>query len=345
MLPNDSGDIPREKSTRSGGLESGVRERPPASVDYAVSPAPEPQLGLSSAASGGGSITQGPVFITAPEESPFAALTNMILPDEVEVFLSQLLGKMGFRLSHEVAVEEFSEERHQFTLVTNDHIVRILMNIPDTILSSASRMNRTALKDVIEICAGQYTKDVKLFLFHESPPHTFYDLVLEEMKNQEGILIQFIPFIKFRDIKGWSEALQRRSITNQLQLEFIPSSLETKDKTPGKPRVSEITFTEMNRLADILTSISTFSDSHPGRRTMVESAGLGDLLKSIDVDDVPSQVAQKLIIAFVKKGIVEETGQYAIKMFLDYIIEAVPELPTDHKQYIDSFLEKYDFEP
>jgi hypothetical protein len=169
------------------------------------------------------------------------ALKDMRLPDEYTGILSPCLQSFGFALQHADVMEEISGEQHHFTLVTNGRENRYLFRIQDQILSNPTRMNRVALKDVLEVFINRFGAETKFFIFHETPPNTMYKYVFHELEKQKSISISFISFTEIRDLRNLVESLQWKIMRIHLSLEEVSHIV-----TPA-PEVSRKTLADLER--------------------------------------------------------------------------------------------------
>jgi hypothetical protein len=158
-------------------------------------------------------------------EDPFMALKDMHLPEEYTAILSPCLQSFGFLVQHADVMEEISGEQHRFTLVTNGRDNRYLFHIQDQILSNPSRMNRVALKDVLEVFTNRFGAETRFFVFHETPPNAMYKYVFHELEKQKGISISFISFTEIRDLRNLVESLQWKILRIHLSLEEVSQNV------------------------------------------------------------------------------------------------------------------------
>ena len=242
-------------------------------------------------------------FVEAPEVSPIEVLYDMRLPQEDVNLMSLTLENLGFRIEESKVQEIFSGDEHKFSLVTNDVTRRFLLRIPDQILASPSRNNRGALLQVLDLFIENFGESVKLYILHVNTPHVLYPVVLNDLCDQKGISVEFVPVNNYlNDLRQMNDPRVREQVLKQVfSLDVHPL-----DEVSAKPQVKEISFTEIDKLAKIVASLPNFQDDVTNRRVLVETAGLESVVGDFKYDRTPKTVAWELISKFIQYGVVAD---------------------------------------
>jgi hypothetical protein len=281
--------------------------------------------------------------LQASEISPFEMLFDMGLDATYVDLLGSSLQTLGFTIEDSIVVEEISSDTHHFTLVSRPgRERRFLIRVPDIILANANRLNRAALKEVIELFADNFGEGVYVIIFHEQPPNAVFDIVMKESARQRGLIIDWVPFSKIRDLQSLGQGIRMKLVQDILQLEPVGAAPFSTPVVPPKPNISAIPSREIDRLTDILASRPNFIDDKTHRRVLVESSGLEKIAENFNFDRGSKDVAFDLIQIVLHFGTVPETGLHAIQMFLQTVNEQ-DDLPSTDREYINDILSKYDF--
>lgn len=341
--------IPEETPQRDAGtatmttmVETQERVAPPS-----AEPSQKPPVGKSSESLKPIVETQNQpqtsYIVQAPEISPFETLFDMSLEASYVDLLATSLQSLGFTIGSSVVIEEISSDTHQFTLVSRqDQERRFLIRVPDIILANANRLNRAALKEVIELFADTFGQGVNLIIFHEEPPNAVFDIVMKESARQRGISIGWVPFSKIRDLQPLGQGIRMKLVQDILRIEAKPQAPVSLQPLQNKPNISAIQSLEIDRLTDIVASRPNFIDDKTHRRVLVESSGLEKIAENFNFDRGSKDVAFDLIQIILHIGLVPETGLHAIQMFLQTVSEQ-EDLPLSDRDFINSILNKYHF--
>lgn len=257
-------------------------------------------------------------------------LTEMMLLDDDLQRIRPVLEKLGFAVDDDhidqVVGRETTEFR--FTLIRNV-TMRVVLRLPDEILTVSNRENRLALNEVRDLFLVRFGRGTTLYIFHDSNPHGLHKNLMEgEWPEKYGIKSKFIPMSDLRDIE-------------EMQLEdrkaYLRRTLDLDDQPAGpvqKPAADAMTPQEMGKLADILASLPEFRDEGPrGRRVLVQRAGLLDFAKSFDFNGTPKTVAGDLVLELRDRGLgaLVET------------IKGLEDLPSEKREFVAKLLESYSF--
>lgn len=116
-------------------------------------------------------------FSDAAPELRTAALDSQIV-DAIQPGLMHL----RFRIETRQVTEHDGAARRgaEYTLINNDRINRVVLHLPDSVLTNYTERFRRSLRDVRDVLQREFKKNWELFICHDSSPHEAYVSIVEK---------------------------------------------------------------------------------------------------------------------------------------------------------------------
>lgn len=307
---------------------------------------------LSSAPSGGGAaerltpsaenLVPGPLrLVRAP-----AALTEVALPAAVVEAIAAGLQAIGYVYRPCQLMRPIGRDtiRFKFGVAHNDKGVRrALLYLPDAVLTVYDRANKMALDELRETLQGDAdgAPFETLYVFHDSNPNGAYkNLMSGEWRDRYGIGSKFVPVA---DVSGefseWALEAQVQYLLRELDLDNGMDAVARPGGRPAEPLqpITRISYAQIEDLSKALVKLPEFIDAR-GRRVLLTSAGLGEMVGRINLSDAAQTVGFDLIMRLLDP---REAGN--IRLLLEHLAK-MEDLPIDERERVEALLTGYSFD-
>jgi len=221
----------------------------------------------------------GPELKTSPLDS---AIVQLIQPP---------LTELKFRIeARPIAPADGAEVRApDYTLINNDRVNRVVMQLPDSVLTNYTDRFRRSLRDVRDVLQRMYKKNWELFICHDSKPHETYIAIVEDQWPEIfEVRSSFLPVEKLTQ----ASALSGDGLHAFLRDTF---RLDVQGAAAALQHFDSMTRSELDALCKMLARLENWSSTGL-RVTMLDNAGLQDYrIDVVGLDGAPKDAARAVI--------------------------------------------------
>jgi hypothetical protein len=168
----------------------------------------------------------------------------------------------------------------------------------------------------------------------DAPDYSFVT-VLEVGWLDKKITGRFIPWTHMARLAQIDQEAQQRQLARLLSLEELLTAV------PGKPAEVNMSFLDIEKLADFIGGLDEFQTA-PERRRLLEQIELLNVVPDFDPAGAPRDVARNLIWKLLEVGYLSEApNQHALGKLLCRILILKPDLPLNDVNSIKGLITQY----
>lgn len=152
---------------------------------------------------------------------PLEDMTLSCFPEHVKL-LSETLRRIGFAFTRKTVKQSLGDDEYAFNLVANNGIRRVLLWIPNEILTNPGGKEAGLFKYVIFLILHDFNWKIALYIVRDKEADPAYETWLKNLQGKTHCPAEFIPLSHLENLKKRGQEAQEAFFKAKLELDVPP---------------------------------------------------------------------------------------------------------------------------